>query len=68
MPFVIFNKEQNRSEIHVRAVIATLFALGVVIGFFCGKISAEVFTTFASVAVTWYFSKRDNEEQTPSVR
>lgn len=62
MPFMMTTAE-GKADVRIRAVLATMFAIGVVAGFFIGKISPEVFTTFATMAISWYFAKRDEDEK-----
>lgn len=53
-----FDDSEKESFLPVRAIIAFLFTLGVIGGFFTGKLSSEAFQNLALLALTWYFAKR----------
>ena len=61
----LFKKQSAEGEkaiIQVRAALAIMFSLGVIGGFFYGIISQDSFMPFATMALAWYFSKRDTED------
>ncbi len=49
----------------VRPVITLIFAGGITYGFLADKITAETYVPIAAVAITWWFSSRDNEKNNP---
>lgn len=49
---------------HVRGIIAILFTIGVLGGFFLDKIPAELVTGLAGSAITYYFTKTTEERAT----
>jgi hypothetical protein len=49
----------------VRPIIALAFTAGILIGFFKGMIDAQTFVPIGAVAVTWWFTTRDNEKPQP---
>ncbi len=48
----------------IRPTLALLFAIGMTVGFFMDKISAEAFIGIGSVAITWFFKSRDETKAT----
>jgi uncharacterized membrane protein YoaK (UPF0700 family) len=61
MPFIKLSTEGSK-EIQVRAVLAGVFALAIIGGFFCKYITADSFMGIATMAITYYFAKRGTEE------
>ncbi len=47
----------------LRPILAMLSMIGVLIGFFVGKISPEAFLAIASVTITWFFKARDDDKK-----
>lgn len=58
-----FDDSENESTLPVRAIIAVLFTVGIIAGFFMGKLSSEAFQNLALLALTWYFAKRNTLDQ-----
>ena len=61
MPFITRSVDGN-SEVQVRAILAGLFSLAIIGGFFCKLITADSFMGIATMAITYYFAKRGTEE------
>ena len=61
MPFTS-KSSSGKVRIHVRAIIAVLFVLGLTWGFFQGLILPDQYTQIAMIAIVWYFSKRQSDE------
>lgn len=65
MPFVIKSIE-GKTEVQVRAVLAGVFALAIIGGFFCGLITADSFMPVAIMTISWYFAKKNTDENKPT--
>jgi len=63
MPYI--KTVEGKSEIQVRAILATLFSLAAIGGFFCNYITADSFMGIATMAITYYFAKRGADESSP---
>ena len=63
MPFITKNID-GKSEVQVRAILAGLFSLAIIGGFFAALITADSFMGIATMAITYYFAKRGTEENT----
>ena len=61
MPFITRSVD-GKSEVQVRAVLAGVFSLAIIGGFFTDKISSEVFMSIATMIITYYFTKRNVDE------
>lgn len=61
MPFITRSVD-GKSEVQVRAILAGLFSLAIIGGFFCKLITADSFMGIATMAITYYFAKRGTEE------
>lgn len=61
MPFVSSAKNGS-TKLHVRAVLAFMFACGLIAGFFYGLIGPEDYKEVAMITIVWYFSKRTAQE------
>jgi len=60
MPFT--SKSASGSlRVHVRAVIALIFVLGLSWGFFNGLIQPSEYKDIAMIAIVWYFTKRQSD-------
>ena len=46
----------------VRPFLAIIGMLGITIGFFDGKITAEAYILAVGITVTWWFKSRDEEK------
>jgi hypothetical protein len=46
-----------------RFILAVLFSIAVIGGFFMGKIPSEVIVGFAGVIITFYFEERSKERE-----
>jgi hypothetical protein len=69
MPLVtnVQNSDGNWiTRIQVRSFIAVSMTLAVIAGFFMKLIDAGVFINMAMMAITWYFSKRQTQEDSGS--
>ena len=47
----------------IRAVVVLLFALGLTIGLFIGKVPVELFAQASMLVIGAYFAKRDSYEE-----
>ena len=66
MPLITKIKQGTQdvlAKIQVRAFIAVSFSLGIIGGFFAGKVTEQTFTSIALVAITWYFTKRQSKDE-----
>lgn len=54
-------KDKIIKLIDLKSIITLLMAIALIIGFFMGKISTEVFIPFASMVFTFYFTKPKKE-------
>jgi hypothetical protein len=64
MPFI--KSVEGRSEVQVRACLASAFAIAIIVGFFLDKVPAESFMGLAVMAITYYFAKRGDEDKPTS--
>jgi hypothetical protein len=55
-------KEKLIKLIDLKSIITILMAITLVVGFFKGMISAEVFIPFATMTFTFYFTKKDSDK------
>ena len=55
-------KEKLLKLIDLKSIITILMSITLVIGFFKGLISAEVFIPFATMTFTFYFTKKDSDK------
>ena len=67
MPFIKLNQNTGKSEIQVRATLAFMFAIGVSIGFFMRLITPESYMALATMAVSFYFAKRGENDDNKKV-
>ena len=66
MPFITKTKNaagDNVSSVQVRSFIAVAFTTAVIVGFFMKIIEPASFMNLAIVAVTWYFTKRQAQDE-----
>jgi hypothetical protein len=61
MPFFKKSIEGTR-VLQVRASLAFIFSLSMIVGFFMDKIPQEAFTSIAVMSISWYFSKRSESD------
>ena len=61
MPFI--KSVEGKSEVQVRECLAGLFAVAMIVGFFMGKVPADGFMGIATMAITYYFAKRSDEDK-----
>lgn len=52
---------------HLRAIIAGIFAVAIVVGFFMGTIGPEIFMPFATMILGYYFGRKDDPNTGKSV-
>lgn len=62
MPLFIKSKD-NVSHLQIRATLAVMFGTAIITGFFLKIISEDAFVPIASMCISWYFSKRSEQEQ-----
>ena len=62
MPFIKTTTEGSK-EIQVRAILAVAFAGAIIGGFFVKLISPEIFMSTATMVMTYYFAKRNIDDQ-----
>jgi hypothetical protein len=55
-------KEKLIKLIDLKSIITIAMAITLVVGFFKGLISAEVFIPFATMTFTFYFTKKDSDK------
>lgn len=55
-------KEKIIKLIDLKSIITLMMSVALIIGFFMGKITTEVFIPFASMVFTFYFTKKGSEE------
>lgn len=55
-------KEKITKLIDLKTMITLTMTIALVVGFFMGKISAEVFIPFASMTFTYYFTRKKEVE------
>jgi hypothetical protein len=65
MPFTS-KSTTGKIRLHVRAIIAVLFVLGLTWGFFQGLILPDAYQQIAMIAIVWYFSKRQADDDAGS--
>ncbi|MDD5353265.1 MAG: hypothetical protein PHS93_08915 [Candidatus Omnitrophica bacterium] len=46
----------------IRPIIALMAMGGLIVGFFMNKIPPDAYLAIASVAITWWFTSRDNDK------
>ena len=61
MPFI--KSVEGRNEIQVRACLAAVFAISIIIGFFLDKVPVDSFMGLAVMSITYYFAKRGDEDK-----
>ncbi len=64
MPFVK-TLSSGKREVQVRAFLATIFAVALVVGFFMKLVTQDAFLGIATMCITYYFSKRNIEDNKP---
>jgi hypothetical protein len=47
----------------IRPIIALMAMVGLMVGFFTDKIPPDAYLAIASVAITWWFTSRDNDKK-----
>jgi hypothetical protein len=65
MPFMA-TKENGKKELQVRATLAFIFTIGATAGFFMKLITPESYMTLVTMAVSFYFAKRGEKDDTKS--
>lgn len=55
-------KEKIIKLIDLKSIITLMMSVALVVGFFMGEISTEVFIPFASMVFTFYFTKKKEGE------
>jgi len=61
--FTIKSVAGEKTIFQVRAALALMFAVAITAGFFMDKITQESFMALATMAIAWYYSKRDTEDK-----
>ena len=61
MPFIT-KISTGETKLHVRAILAFMFACGLIAGFFYGLITPADYKEVAMITIVWYFSKRSAQE------
>jgi len=64
MPIVVKNLVTGKTEVHVRALLAVLFALSIVTGFFLGKVDVDALLAIGGPLIGWYVGQRQKTETT----
>jgi len=59
-------RETEFTEFPVRAIIAVIITLGLIIGFFLGLIQPIDFKEISLLVLTFYFAKRSVSDEQPS--
>lgn len=55
-------KEKIIKLIDLKSIITLCMAVALIVGFFMGRISTEVFIPFASMVFTYYFTRKKESE------
>lgn len=55
-------REKIVKLIDLKSIITLCMAVALIVGFFMGKISTEVFIPFASMVFTYYFTRKKEGE------
>ena len=55
-------KEKLIKLIDLKSILTILLTISLIVGFFKGMITADVFVPFISMAFTFYFTKNKKEE------
>ncbi len=55
-------KEKIVKLIDLKSIITLCMAIALIVGFFMGRISTEVFIPFASMVFTYYFTRKKESE------
>jgi len=66
MPFItqqVNNAKDFITRVHVRAVLALIFTVGLTIGFFLDKIEPTTYKDVTLIALVWYFTKRQSDSE-----
>lgn len=64
MPFVqqkVVNGEV-KTVLQVRALLATMFCMAIIAGFFFDKLSQDAFLPIATMCIGWFFGKQNSED------
>lgn len=62
MPF--FTKSSDgTSAVQVRATLAVMFATAIIVGFYLKLLTADSFMGIATMAISWYFAKRSEDDK-----
>lgn len=56
-------REVEFTEVPVRAILATLFSVGITVGFFLGVVESKDYKEIVMLALVWYFTKRNEGDQ-----
>ena len=62
MPFFTKSVNSEKLQLNVRASLAFMFAVAVIIGFFTSLIPYDGFMALASMAISWYFATRNVQD------
>lgn len=55
-------KEKIIKLIDLKSIITLMMSVALIVGFFMGRITTEVFIPFASMVFTFYFTKKKESE------
>ena len=55
-------KEKLIKLIDLRSIVTLAMTIGLIYGFFVGKINSQEFLVFATMVYTFYFAKTDKEK------
>lgn len=62
MPILVKNLATGKTEVHVRALLAVLFSLSIIAGFFLGKIDVDALLAIGGPLIGWYVGQRQKTE------
>jgi len=62
MPLFTTQSASGKRDIQVRSLLALIFALGATAGFFCQLIPQDGYMALVTMAVSFYFAKRGEQD------
>jgi hypothetical protein len=61
MPFLTKSID-GKKDVQVRATLAVAFGAAIIVGFFTKLLNPDQFLAIATMCITWYFAKRNTDE------
>ena len=62
MPFFTKSVYSDKLQLNVRASLAFMFAIAIVVGFFMSLIPYDGFMALASMSISWYYATRNVQD------